>query len=122
MFTYGYMPYPGRSNLEVVEAVTRGARLDPPGTCPARSIGGHLPGPSRRPNARELGPRRRRPAQLRRHRSTTTGSLYDRAVARIFIAEPPGSGLSTVHTVYVAGLPAGGAYLPRFVDSHTVLV
>jgi len=35
MFTYGYMPYPGRSNLEVVEAVTRGARLDPPGTCPA---------------------------------------------------------------------------------------
>ena len=68
----------------------------------------HLPDPSRRPNARELGPRRRRPAQLRRHRSTTTGSLYDKAVARIFIAEPPGSDLSTVHTVYVAGLEAGG--------------
>jgi len=54
MFTYGYMPYPGRSvrhravprrghvtypgrsNLEVIETVTRGGRLDvpPAGTCP----------------------------------------------------------------------------------------
>ena len=34
MFTYGYMPYPGRSNLEVIQTVTRGGRLDVPGTCP----------------------------------------------------------------------------------------
>jgi len=34
MFTFGYMPYPGRSNLEVIDTVMAGARLDIPSTCP----------------------------------------------------------------------------------------
>lgn len=34
MFSFGYMPYPGRSNLEVIDMVMSGDRLDVPSTCP----------------------------------------------------------------------------------------
>ena len=33
-FSFGYMPYPGRSNVEVIEMVTTGGRLDVPRCCP----------------------------------------------------------------------------------------
>jgi len=34
MFSLGYMPYPGRSNVEVIDTVMNGGRLDIPRTCP----------------------------------------------------------------------------------------
>ena len=34
IFTFGYMPYPGRSNLDVIDMVMAGGRLDIPSTCP----------------------------------------------------------------------------------------
>ena len=34
IFSYGYMPYPGRSNVEVIDIVMGGGRLDIPGNCP----------------------------------------------------------------------------------------
>uniref|UniRef100_A0A3B4HAN8 Tyrosine-protein kinase receptor n=1 Tax=Pundamilia nyererei TaxID=303518 RepID=A0A3B4HAN8_9CICH len=34
IFSLGYMPYPSRSNQEVLEFVTNGGRMDPPKNCP----------------------------------------------------------------------------------------
>uniref|UniRef100_A0A8C7FLX5 Tyrosine-protein kinase receptor n=1 Tax=Oncorhynchus kisutch TaxID=8019 RepID=A0A8C7FLX5_ONCKI len=34
IFSLGYMPYPSRSNQEVLEFVTSGGRMDPPKNCP----------------------------------------------------------------------------------------
>lgn len=34
IFSMGYMPYPSRSNQEVLEFVTNGGRMDPPKNCP----------------------------------------------------------------------------------------
>jgi len=34
MYSFGYMPYPGRSNLEVIDIVTAGGRLEVPRACP----------------------------------------------------------------------------------------
>ncbi|KAF3701491.1 ALK tyrosine kinase receptor [Channa argus] len=34
IFSLGYMPYPSRSNQEVLEYVTNGGRMDPPKNCP----------------------------------------------------------------------------------------
>uniref|UniRef100_A0A8B9L4G7 Tyrosine-protein kinase receptor n=1 Tax=Astyanax mexicanus TaxID=7994 RepID=A0A8B9L4G7_ASTMX len=34
IFSLGYMPYPSRSNQEVLEFVTNGGRMDPPQNCP----------------------------------------------------------------------------------------
>ncbi|XP_023567138.1 leukocyte tyrosine kinase receptor isoform X3 [Octodon degus] len=34
IFSLGYMPYPGRTNLEVLDFVTAGSRMDPPRGCP----------------------------------------------------------------------------------------
>ncbi|MEE6473646.1 hypothetical protein FKM82_010120 [Ascaphus truei] len=34
IFSLGYMPYPSKSNQEVLEFVTSGGRMDPPKTCP----------------------------------------------------------------------------------------
>uniref|UniRef100_A0A4W5QBU3 Tyrosine-protein kinase receptor n=2 Tax=Hucho hucho TaxID=62062 RepID=A0A4W5QBU3_9TELE len=34
IFSMGYMPYPSRSNQEVLEFVTSGGRMDPPKNCP----------------------------------------------------------------------------------------
>jgi len=35
IFSLGYMPYPGRSNMDVIELVTAGGRLDILDTCPS---------------------------------------------------------------------------------------
>lgn len=34
IFSLGYMPYPSKSNQEVLEFVTSGGRMDPPKNCP----------------------------------------------------------------------------------------
>ncbi|XP_020864930.2 LOW QUALITY PROTEIN: leukocyte tyrosine kinase receptor [Phascolarctos cinereus] len=34
IFSLGYMPYPGRTNQEVLDFVTGGGRMDPPRSCP----------------------------------------------------------------------------------------
>lgn len=34
IFSLGYMPYPSKSNQEVLEFVTNGGRMDPPKNCP----------------------------------------------------------------------------------------
>uniref|UniRef100_A0A8C2VI33 Tyrosine-protein kinase receptor n=1 Tax=Chinchilla lanigera TaxID=34839 RepID=A0A8C2VI33_CHILA len=34
IFSLGYMPYPGRTNLEVLDFVVAGSRMDPPQGCP----------------------------------------------------------------------------------------
>jgi hypothetical protein len=34
IFSLGYMPYPSRSNQEVLDFVTNGGRMDPPKNCP----------------------------------------------------------------------------------------
>ena len=34
IFSYGYMPYHGRSNIEVMDLVTDGGQLDRPEGCP----------------------------------------------------------------------------------------
>ncbi|KAG8201799.1 hypothetical protein JTE90_027282 [Oedothorax gibbosus] len=35
VFSFGYMPYPGRNNQQVMQLVTSGGRLEPPINCPA---------------------------------------------------------------------------------------
>lgn len=34
IFSLGYMPYPCKTNQEVLEFVTSGGRMDPPKNCP----------------------------------------------------------------------------------------
>lgn len=34
LFSLGYMPYPCKTNQEVLEFVTSGGRMDPPKSCP----------------------------------------------------------------------------------------